>query len=86
MGLQTNLNKDTDFLQTCLEEILQTGAAVTNRRRHDSWGHVQRRGDVRVNSVSHNFFSSQTHTAQPHASLSSPPPLFSEQTQTGEIL
>ena len=72
---------DTDFIQTCLEEMLQTGTAANQIRRHLHMTHFKWRAiNPNVNSVSHSL-SPQTHlsptAAASHLSLSSPPPLFS---------
>ena len=74
---------DMNFIQTCLEEMLQTGTAVNQIRRHLHMTQFKWRAvNPNVNSVSHSL-SPQTHlshtAAASHLSLSSPPPLFSQQ-------
>ena len=65
---------DTDFIQTCLEKMLQTGTAVNQIIRHLHVTHFKWRGvNPNVNSVSHSL-SPQTHlshaAAASHLSLS----------------
>ena len=67
------------------QEMLQTGTAVNQIRRHLHMTHFKWRAvNPNVNSVSHSI-SPQTHlshtAAASHLSLSSPPPLFSQQSQ-----